>query len=71
MFVDAIGVFPRIVVPQNRGFILEIPIKMDDLGVPLFSETPISNFFGKKKGNNNTFVEPIDVQKKNILGVSD
>ena len=24
------------------GFIMEIPIKMDDLGVPLFSETPIS-----------------------------
>ena len=25
---------------------MEIPIKMDDLGVPLFSETPISKFVG-------------------------
>ena len=32
-------VFPRIGVPQNGWFILETPIKMDDLGVPLFSET--------------------------------
>ena len=32
---------PKIVVPQNGWFIMEIPIKMDGLGVPLFSETPI------------------------------
>ena len=32
--------FPKIVVPQNGWFILEIPIKMDDLEVPLFWETP-------------------------------
>ena len=34
-------VFPKIVVPQNRWLIMENPIKMDDLGVPLFSETSI------------------------------
>ena len=39
-----IWVFPKIVVPQNGWFIKEIPIKMDDLGVPLFSETPISRW---------------------------
>ena len=28
-------------VPPSGGFIRENPIKMDDLGVPLFQETPI------------------------------
>ena len=32
--------FPEILVPQNGWFIMEHPSKMDDLGVPLFLETP-------------------------------
>ena len=37
--------FPKIGVPQNGWFIVETPIKIGDLGVPLFLETPICVFF--------------------------
>ena len=36
-----VWMLPKIGVPQNGWFIMETLIKMDDLGVPLFLETPI------------------------------
>ena len=35
------GCFRKIGVPQNAWFTKESPIKLDDLGVPLFLETPL------------------------------
>ena len=50
--VIIMGVFPKIVVPQNGWFIMGNPIEIDDLGVPLFSETSMGIFFGWKKRQN-------------------
>ena len=42
-FQEVTWVFPQIMVPQNGWFIMEHPIKMDDLGLPLFLERPTYN----------------------------
>ena len=34
-------IYMEVSIPQNGWFIRELPTKMDDLGVPLFQETPI------------------------------
>ena len=41
-FSNPTWMFPKIVVPQNGWFIMENPIRMADLEVPLFLETPTS-----------------------------
>ena len=40
-----IWMFPKIGVPPNGWFTMENPIKIHDLGAPLFLETPIFQAF--------------------------
>ena len=54
LFRSPIWVFPKIGVPQNWWFTMESPIKMDDLGVPLFSETSIFDMI--LKGSKRSFL---------------
>ena len=74
--------FPKIGIPQNGWFTMENPIKMDDLGVPLSSETPkylcglflmklsASSFFSESFGRDLQFWDHPRIWRMQSMAVS-
>ena len=67
-FSIGIWVFPYMVVPQNGLFRLKNLIKMDDLGVPLFSETSMCTCY--HAFIKNIIVVPFNISTIRFIGDS-